>query len=446
MALSEKKKFLNWIKTHPSCEHIRKQAGNTEVIYDVEHSDPNQRIKIFDIPISQKKKSIFTKIKDNIWVPGYKLRGNSYSDTNFDQQLNQTSSIMSISGVFDMICTAPVLYYFTQAAGLLALPLSLGYGYMLLIMSNKAGEFSMNRPKGNNTTANFLLLIFFLLSMVKTLMSGVGIDLVSRSGEIKNSTAEELLIKQIPTNEDSNVLYTNLLEKSKNECDRLIQEQSKLDPTKRAQRKLYNQLQENMYKSIKSPESDPRYLLDNNLSEIGPCTRVDLIEKFNGKNKFKRINIASAQNNLRESLSPISFLYVFQRNQFNNIFTGNPLKGSESNFEPYKKVFNDSATEFNIGCLNTKENCEENVAWSNPAMAINEAAKQFYGRILNKEWENLGLSYVGFLISILLSATATILLYTSSIDIKNRASRSSLVEDWRDDYFLELDEEEEKTN
>ena len=149
---------------------------------------------------------------------------------------------------------------------------------------------------------------------------------------------------------------------------------------------------------------------------------------------------------MRESLSPVSFLYVFQRNQFNNIFTGNPLKGSESNFEPYKKVFKDSATEFNIGCLNTKENCEDNVAWSNPAMAINEAAKQFYGRILNKEWENLGLSYVGFLISILLSATATILLYTSSIDIKNRASRSSLVEDWRDDYFLELDEEEEKTN
>ena len=446
MALSEKKKFLNWIKTHPHCEQIRHQAGNTEVIYDVEHPDPHQRIKIFDIPISHKQKSFFTKLRENIWVPGHKLRGNSYSDANFDQQLNQTSSIMSISGVFDMICTAPVLYYFTQAAGFFALPLSLGYGYMLLIMSNKAGEFSMNRPKGNNTTANFLLLIFFLLSMVKTLMSGVGIDLVSRSGEIKNSAAQELLIKQIPNNEDQNILYNNLLETSKKECNRLINEQSKLDLRKRGQRKLYNQLQENMYKSIKNNKSDPRYLLDNNLSDLGPCTKVDLIENFNGKSSFNRKNIASVQNNFRESLSPVSFLYIFQRNQYNNIFTGNPLKGSESNFESYKKVFQDSNTDFNIDCLATKENCEENVGWSNPAMAINEGAKQFYGRIINKEWENLGLSYVGFLISILLSATATILLYTSSIDIKNRASRSSLVEDWRDDYFLELDEEEQTKN
>ena len=69
------------------------------------------------------------------------------------------------------------------------------------------------------------------------------------------------------------------------------------------------------------------------------------------------------------------------------------------------------------------------------------ASKQFYGRILNKEWDSLGLSYIGFLISILLSFTATILLYTSSIDIRNRASRSDKVQEWASEYLLELDEE-----
>ena len=168
MPLSEKKKFLNWIKSHPNCNHIREQAMNTEVTYDPENPNPSQIIKIFDTPNHKKKTSFIKKIIDNIWVPGYKLRGNSYSDENFDNQLNQTSSIMSISAIFDMICTAPILFYFTKAAGFFALPLSLGDGYMRLILSNKAGEFSMNRPKGNNSTANFLLLIFFLLSMVKT--------------------------------------------------------------------------------------------------------------------------------------------------------------------------------------------------------------------------------------------------------------------------------------
>ena len=65
MALSEKKKFLNWIKTHPHCEQLRHQAGNTEVIYDVEHPNPNQRITIFDIPSSHNKKSAYFK-RDNL--------------------------------------------------------------------------------------------------------------------------------------------------------------------------------------------------------------------------------------------------------------------------------------------------------------------------------------------------------------------------------------------
>ena len=73
---------------------------------------------------------------------------------------------------------------------------------------------------------------------------------------------------------------------------------------------------------------------------------------------------------------------------------------------------------------------------------VNEGWNQFYGSILNKDWENLGWSYIGFLISILLSASATVLLYTASIDIRNRASRSSLVKQWRSEYLAALDDED----
>ena len=44
--------------------------------------------------------------------------------------------------------------------------------------------------------------------------------------------------------------------------------------------------------------------------------------------------------------------------------------------------------------------------------------------------------------SILLSASATVLLYTASIDIRNRASRSSLVKQWRSEYLAALDDED----
>ena len=122
------------------------------------------------------------------------------------------------------------------------------------------------------------------------------------------------------------------------------------------------------------------------------------------------------------------------------MFTGNPLVGSESMFKKYEKEFKNSNIDFNLNCINEDE-CNQNVKWANPGNAINMASKQFYGRIINKEWDSLGLSYIGFLISILLSFTATILLYTSSIDIRNRASRSDKVQEWASEYLLELEEE-----
>ena len=443
MPLSSKSKFVDFIERHPSCKKLNQDITQTEVIYEPDNQDESRRIRIFDIPNKSKKKSLLKKFLETIWVPGYKLRGNSYSDENFNSQLDQTSSIVSISAIFDAICTAPVLFYFTKAAGIFSIPLSLGYGWMLLIMSNKSGEFSMNRPKGNNTTANFLLCIFFLLSMVKTLASGVGIDLVSRSGEIKNSTAKEFLKNYESQFSNPDILYVNLLESSKKECDRLVAEQSKLNPKRRGQRKLYNQLQEKMFRNnSKKIDANPKFLLDNHLSDLGPCIKKDLINNLNGQNAIDEKNIFSIQNQLKKNTPPISFLYIFQRNKFNDTFKGNPLIGSESNFEIYRSDFERNKLDFNTKCTSNKEDCNKSVSWSNPGMAINEAGKQFYARIFNKEWGNLGLSYIGFLISILLSSTATILLYTASIDIRNRASRSSLVEEWREEYFAELDEEE----
>ena len=115
------------------------------------------------------------------------------------------------------------------------------------------------------------------------------------------------------------------------------------------------------------------------------------------------------------------------------------FRSSKTDFEQYLKTFENSDINFNIKCIETTEDCKNDVSWTNSGKVVNEAWNQFYGRILNKDWENLGLSYIGFLISILLSASATVLLYTSSIDVRNRASRSSLLKQWRNKYLNELD-------
>ena len=216
-------------------DHIRKLANQTKVQYNRNEKDPTQRIRVYNRAKYKTRKSLFSNLSEIFWVPGRNLRGKAYSDPNLDQQLNQTASIMSLSTIWDFICTSPVIYYFAKGSGLFVLPLSAAYALLLLVMSNKAGEFAMNRNKDSNRTASFLLLVFFTLSFIKTLMSGVGIDLVSRSGEIKNLAAKEYLENKSLVTTKSKKAYGALFESVSNKCDELSLKQSKLDLNKGAQ-------------------------------------------------------------------------------------------------------------------------------------------------------------------------------------------------------------------
>ena len=439
---SEKQRFLDWVSRNPNCSYIRNRANNALAIFDKDNPDLSERVKVFYTPPRKKKRNFFELLKDNIWVPGYKLRGSEWTDRSWDEQLNQTSSIMSFSGIFDMLCMSPILFYLTKAAGFFAWPISLTYGFLLLIISNKAGEFSMNRSKENNKAATFLLIIFFLLSMLKTVMSGVGIDLVSRSSEIRNSAAKKLLENTEALYQNENISYKDGLSSSIEECNRLISRQNQLNTSKRAERKLYSELQGKMYKMPENPKkSDPKYLLDNHITDLGPCIKRNLIINFNESNSSNGNKAFLLKEEILENNPAVTSLYIFQRNKFNDLFSGNPLRGSKTDFKKYEEDFKSSQINFNITCNKNSEECEKDVAWTNSGKVVNEGWNQFYGRILNKDWENLGLSYIGFLISILLSATATVLLYTSSIDVRNRASRSSLLKQWKNEYLNSLDQD-----
>ena len=74
-------------------------------------------------------------------------------------------------------------------------------------------------------------------------------------------------------------------------------------------------------------------------------------------------------------------------------------------------------------------------------MAINQASNQFYSRVINKEFQSLGFSFIGFIISVILSLTAVVLLYTSSINMKIRASRSNYLDAVRNKFFTDMKED-----
>ena len=170
----------------------------------------------------------------------------------------------------------------------------------------------MNRTRENSK--RFLLMIFFLLSMLKTVMSGVGIDLISRSNEIKNSAAQKYLQTSTVSYENQNTIYNKVLESSTNECNKLIDKQSQLNTSRRAQRKLYTDLQDKMYKKPVNPKSkDPKYLLENHVSELGPCLKRDLINNINESNTFDGNKAYSTQQDILNKSPAITSLYIFQK-------------------------------------------------------------------------------------------------------------------------------------
>lgn len=436
---TDRDQLLNWIKSQPELTFLRKKANETRIIYDKKTDEITNRVKVYKEPTYKPNENKLGKLFELIWVPGRKLRGKAYGDTNFDMQLTQTSSLMSLSTVWDFICTYPVIYYFAKASGTLVLPISSLYAFLLLGMSNAAGKFAMNRSKDNNKTASFLLSVFFLLSLIKTLMSGVGIDLISQSRSIKDQAALNFLENKELNQKEPQQAYKDLLISSNKECERLASEQSKLDTSNRGQRRLYREFQEQMNKMpIVETNLEPKYLIDNYVTDLGACTKKDLINSFIGKNALEDNKTLEAKNNLRNSLSPLSYAYVFHRSQYHNLFKGNPLAGSESNLEKYIKIFNGTNIDFKINCLESDNECKGEVRWTNPGKAINEASTQFYKKIRNKEFDKLGFSFVGFIISILLSMTAVVLLFSASLNMKIRASRSNYIQALRNQIFTEM--------
>ncbi|MCQ9202173.1 MAG: hypothetical protein JJ834_005965 [Prochlorococcus marinus XMU1425] len=435
---TDRKELLTFLKTDPRMSICRDLAGETMVQYNKNAEDPSQRVIVFNRAEYKEKKNIFTKISGLFWVSWRDLRGTSYSNKNLDQQLKQTAAIMSISTLWDAFCTTPVIYAFSKAGGFLVSPLlTISYTLLLLIMSNKAGVFSVNRTKGNGRTASYLLGVFFLMSLAKTLMSGVGIDLISQQSRIRNLAAKDFIESKNLLVGNSKNAYQELLLSATNDCDRYAEEQAKLDTSRRVGRRQYQLIEEKMYKTpIVEGIKNPKILIDNYLTDLGVCRTKDLINSFIGKANFDADKAIQTRIDLKKA--PVKYLYLLNRNQYYDLFKGNPIKGSENTFQNQSKIFKDAGIEFRTDCQENEVDCQGNLRWTDPGLAINKASSQFYEKVAKREFQSLGFSLIGFLISIILSSTAVVQLYTISIDPKLRASRSSYLAAVRNKFFSKV--------
>ena len=436
----DKKELLNWIETQPELKFIREQANRTFVSYDISEKDVNKRISVISKNELNIKKGILQKLWELIWVPGRQLRGTSYSDENLDKKLSATSALMSFSTIWDMVCTFPVLFYVVKGLSLFTIPAATAASLLLLAMSNAAGKFAMDRNKGNKTIATFLLFIFFVLSLVKTAFSGVGLELMGGSQRLKNMKAREVLSQKglLKTSRPDSKVFEDLFANANAECNRLAAEQDRLDTSKPSQRRQWNKLNKQMYNDPKDLAGfDTSEKLSAYSSKLGPCTIRNYISGLSGVSDQNVEQSFSNLTKLEDALSPLALLYVRSRGTYYAHFNGDALAG-----EPFEmswmQIDSNLGIQVKADCDDQNEKCLGPIRWASGNEAIKVATTDFYRKVYRGDLQSLGSSLIGFIISIILSFTAIVLLFGTSNDIKVRASRATILNQKRNAIFTKI--------
>jgi len=436
-----KKELLNWIETQPELNFIREKANKTFVSYDTNEKEVNRRISVIGKNELDIKKGIFQRLWELVWVPGRQLRGTSYSDENLDKKLSATSALMSFSTIWDMVCTFPVLFYVVKGLAILTVPAATAGSLLILAMSNAAGKFAMDRNKGNKSIATFLLFIFFILSLVKTAFSGVGLELMGGSQRLKNLKAREILAEKglLKTSRPNPKIFEELYANANAECERLQAEQDRLDTSKASQRRQWNKLQKQMYAEPKDLANlDTNDKLSKFSSQLGPCTTRNYISGLSGVSDQNVDESFFNLTKIEDALSPLALLYVRSRGSYYTHFNGDAMAGEPPINTDWLIIDPSLGIQVEPDCADLDEKCLGPVRWASGRDAIVVSTTDFYNKVAKRDFKSLGSSLIGFIISIILSVTAIVLLFGTSSDMKVRASRATILNKKRNAIFTKI--------
>ena len=412
MPKKEGEELIKWIERRPELDYIRTAANKTLCDYRLDEKELSERIVVnntTDKPFG--KESFFQKFLNVIWVPGRKLRGNQVASEELDSSLTTTSKVMSVSTIWDFVCTWPIFTYVLGKLSWASGPAGFVLGFIILWASNLTGENSTNRTGNNAVKAKASLIAFLILSLAKTAVSGVGIDMVISKGRIIEEFAGKEIAKK-SLNEKQNLdlalgaevgdsPVTEALNNAKYQCKLLNEKMADLDESKGKQRQLYREIRAQAYAGANAP-----------------CKRVDdLSDQVTANKGMQQEKINSdkqrALERLRDKseLSNIGYLLKHQRSVYDTYFIGVPTN------EFYSKSVTSPQGE--LLSLDKRP-----IDWKNDRKgdAVEASMEQFFKKLQNGELASLGFSIFAFIISIILTSTAAILLYTTG---KNREVKAS---------------------
>ena len=204
--------LVRWIETQSELAYLRDIAGNTPAQHDktsgafaVQAADPTLIKSRFSSPL--------LSLRDVVWPSARSMRGMTYSSKRFESSCNTTAKVMAASTIWDGISTVPFIQFGLQGFfGVASGPVAWGISGGLMIVNNILGKLGSNRSSGSQKLANLGLMGFFLLSLLKTSLAGVGFEILINQDGIARRYSEELAkeqVERVSMNLDELLQYQN---------------------------------------------------------------------------------------------------------------------------------------------------------------------------------------------------------------------------------------------
>jgi hypothetical protein len=403
-----REELINWLEQEPSLAQLRTLAADVVAEYKPIESIPEKRIRCNppkELPVD--KKGPLHALWKMVWVPGRSMRGNAYGTPELDRSLDSVAKLMCISTIWDFVCTIPLFSFSLTPLAIAALPTAILLSFGLMLASNVAGENSTDRRPGHSAKASWSLAAFVLLCTAKTLFSGVGVDLMIGSQAVASNYAAELAKEKLTKDKTELKRLEGgdaVLQKAANDCAQLKQQMTELD--RNTNEKQYISLFVQAYGSNAVTTADRGLTNDQMLERYGSiskipgaCRQEKVIQEFNAE-KAKPLSAAiERKSQVIASLPPLTFLKQEEPSLF--------------------------AEHFRLA--------DGKLEWVNGTEAVAEATDQFYSNLLSGRLSPIGFSLFMLSISVILTGSASILIYLVGRNPEVRASYTGELNKYRDE-------------
>jgi hypothetical protein len=351
--LSQADLLVKFIEQDPSCSEVLEVTKQGKTLTPKTQS------------LLEKTASLFIASPEDFY-------GKVYVTNELKKHANLTAHTNTIANLVDFISNAPFYYFSFQFLGNIpAIILGLFLDSGVLYFSNITASTAANRNQKNRSWANIGMVGMISISIVKSLVSGIGVELLNNPTGIQEEAANYLIAEQKQKVNDLKTLDSPQYNNAKKQCEigeANLKNLSKNDPKYHSEYVKYRG---------KWSEMDKKW--DNvPLEQIPVCIRATRLEKDN------YTVYENAKNNLNKKLT--------RRTEIGNDLTF--LK------QEFPEVYN-----FNF---------DDNGNLKSPVTQVQMATLSFFGKLSRGEVANLGFALFFFSLSIITSAAAVFITITYS--------------------------------